>query len=395
MFNKQQSDKINKVPREGILDAIGSTPLICLRRYLGTADVQLYAKMEAFNPGGSANDRPARAMIEDALRSGAIDKNTTIIESTSGNMGIGLAQACCYFGLPLICVVDPNAQAQNIAIMEAYGAVIERVTRPLQGAFLKARIARVLELLNKIPDAFWPNQYSNIKNPLAHENGTIQELDEALNGEIDYLFVATSSTSTARGCRDYLKKRGRHTKVIAVDAEGSVLFGGLAGRRRIPGLGTGHVSALAAGQEFDDLKRVSDLDCVVGCRRGVKYEAILVGGSAGGVLEAIRSMIPELRTKVCAAILHDSGTRYLDTIYSDQWVERELGCSAEELKTRIEQPSRVGTKTVQRNPRFASELNGIGDGENKGLMAPIQIGQRAVDVSARSHLNRNQQADSV
>ncbi|QDV48002.1 2,3-diaminopropionate biosynthesis protein SbnA [Gimesia fumaroli] len=356
MIEIQQNDDDNNLSKEGVLDTIGATPLINLRRYLGTADVQLYAKMEAFNPGGSAKDRPARAMIEEALESGTINKNTTIIESTSGNMGIGLAQACCYYGLPLICVVDPHAQEQNIAIMKAYGAVIERVERPLQGAFLKARLARVMELLNQFPDSFWPNQYSNEKNPLAHENGTIQEIDEALNGELDYLFVATSSTGTARGCQEYLKKRGRSTKVIAVDAEGSVLFGGLAGRRRIPGLGAGHVPALAAGQEFDDVKRVSDLDCVVGCRRMVKYEAILVGGSAGGVLEAIRSMIPELRTKVSAAILHDSGTRYLDTIYSDQWVERELGCSAEELQARIEQPSSVGVTTVQKEPRFTPHL---------------------------------------
>lgn len=356
MININLSDSISEVPCEGVLDAIGSTPLIRLRRYLETDDIQLYAKVEAFNPGGSAKDRPARTMIEDALHSGAINKNTTIIESTSGNMGIGLAQACCYYGLPLICVVDPFAQEQNIAIMQAYGAVIERVTRPLQGAYLKARLARVMELINEIPDSYWPNQYSNLKNPLSHEQGTIQEIDEALNGEIDYLFVATSSTGTARGCRDYLKKRGRRTKVIAVDAEGSVLFGGLAGRRRIPGMGAGHVSALAAGQKFDDVKRVSDLDCVVGCRRMVKYEAILAGGSAGGVLEAIRSMIPELRTKVCAAILHDSGTRYLDTIYSDEWVERELGCAAEELQARVEQPSQVGTVSVQRGSRFTPHL---------------------------------------
>jgi cysteine synthase A len=353
-INKKASN--GEVPREGVLDTIGSTPLIHLCRYLGTADIQLYAKMEAFNPGGSAKDRPARAMIEEALRAGTIDRNTTIIESTSGNMGIGLAQACCYYGLPLICVVAPFAQEQNVAIMQAYGARIERVTRPLQGAFLKARLARVMELLNEIPHSFWPNQYANIKNPLSHEQGTVQEIDEALNGEIDYLFVATSSTGTARGCRDYLQKRGRRTKVIAVDAEGSVLFGGLAGRRRIPGLGAGHVSVLAAGQKFDDVKRVNDLDCVVGCRRMVKYEAILTGGSAGGVLEAIRAMIPELRTKVCAAILHDSGTRYLDTIYSDQWVESELGCSIEKLQARIEQPGQAGRVAGQRGSRFTPHL---------------------------------------
>lgn len=271
-------------------------------------------------------------------------------------MGIGLAQVCCYYGLPLICVVDPHAQEKNVEIMKAYGAVIERVERPLHGAFLKARIARVLELLNQMPDSFWPNQYANMKNPIAHEEGTIREIDEALNGEIDYLFVATSSTGTARGCQDYLKKMGRRTKVVAVDAVGSALFDGVAGPRRIPGMGASYVPALATGQEFDLVKRVSDLECVVGCRRMVKYEAILAGGSAGGVLEAIRSMIPELRTKVCAAILHDSGTRYLDTIYSDEWVEQELGCSPEELQARIEQPSSVGINHVKRKPRFSPQM---------------------------------------
>lgn len=337
-------------PCDGVLDAIGSTPLIHLRRYLESADVQLYAKLESCNPGGSAKDRPARAMIEHAIVSGRIDHQSTVIESTSGNMGIGLAQACNYYGLPLICVVDPNAQPQNIAIMEAYGAIIERVTQPLYGDFLKARLTRVQELLRQIPNSYWPNQYGNLQNPLAHELGTVQEVDEALHGAIDYLFVATSSVGTARGCQEYFRKQGRHTKVIAVDAAGSVLFGGQGGKRRIPGMGSGNIPALAEGQDFNQVIRVTDLDCVTGCRRMVKYESILVGGSAGGVLEAVRSLIPELRTRVCAAILHDSGTRYLNTIYSDEWVERELGCSAEELQRRIDQPSRAGKSSPAQKP---------------------------------------------
>ncbi len=339
-------------PCDGVLEAIGSTPLIHLRRYLESCDVQLYAKLESCNPGGSAKDRPARAMIEHAIVSGQLDENSTIIESTSGNMGIGLAQACNYYGLPLICVVDPNAQPQNIAIMEAYGAIIERVTEPLYGDFLKARLTRVQELLQQIPHSFWPNQYANLQNPLAHEMGTVQEVDAALHGEIDYLFVATSSVGTARGCQEFFRKQGRNTKVIAVDAAGSKLFGGPGGKRRIPGMGSGNIPPLAAEQDFHQVIRVTDLDCVTGCRRMVKYESILAGGSAGGVLEAVRSMIPELRTKVCAAILHDSGTRYLDTIYSDEWVEQELGCSPEELQIRIEQPSHAARPSSPRKPFY-------------------------------------------
>lgn len=350
----QQQQSTISAPSEGVLDAIGSTPLIHLRRYLESADVQLYAKLESCNPGGSAKDRPARTMIEHALQTGDIDENTTVIEATSGNMGIGLAQACNYYGIPLICVVDPHAQPQNIGIMEAYGAIIERVTQPLYGDYLKACLTRVQELLQQIPDSYWPNQYANLQNPQAYEQGTVQEVDAALQGTIDYLFVATSSVGAARGCQEYFTKRGRQTKVIAVDAAGSLLFGGPGGARRIPGLGSGNIPPLAAGQDFDRVVRVTDLDCVTGCRRMVKYESILAGGSAGGVLEAVRSMIPELRTKVCAAILHDSGTRYLDTIYSNNWVEQELRCPVEELEMRIEQPSRVNKSfSTQKPVRFS------------------------------------------
>ena len=318
-------------PRGGILDAIGKTPLVRFSRYLDRNDVCLLAKLEAANPGGSAKDRPALRMIEDALQTGRIDQRTTIVESSSGNMGIGIAQACRYYGLRFICVVDPNAQPQNIGIIEALGATIDRVTEPINGDFLAARLARVNWLLKQVQDSYWPNQYSNDQNPRAHELGTIREIDEELNGRLDYLFVATSSTGTARGCRDYLRSLGRHTKVIAVDARGSVLFGGMPGPRMIPGLGAGREPTLARGQSFDQVRRVSDLDCVIGCRRLADREACLVGGSAGGVLEVIRSMQADLAGQTCVAILHDSGTRYLDTVFDDQWVEKVLGCTPNEI----------------------------------------------------------------
>ncbi|WP_237607348.1 2,3-diaminopropionate biosynthesis protein SbnA [Roseimaritima sediminicola] len=324
---------------EGILDAIGKTPLIRLRHYLDHPQVDLLVKLEAANPGGSAKDRPARQMIEQALQRGRIDQSSTIVESSSGNMGIGLAQVCRYHGLRFHCVVDPNAQAQNVAIMRALGAEIDRVDQPVNGDFLTARLQRVQHLLDALPGAYWPNQYANKANPRSHFLGTIQEIDAALDGQIDYLFVATSSTGTARGCRDYLRRRGRHTRVVAVDAVGSVLFGGTAGRRFIPGLGAGRVPHLARNQHFDQVCRVSDLDCVVGCRRAAQREAVLVGGSAGGVLETIRRQQDELVGKTCVAILHDSGTRYLETVFDDQWVQQRLDCSAAELQRRVAEPT--------------------------------------------------------
>ena len=316
---------------ENVLDAIGNTPLIRFSGYLDRDDVELFVKLEACNPGGSAKDRPATEMLHDAIANGTVDGSSTIIESSSGNMGIGLAQACRFHGIRFICVVDPRAQSQNLAIMKALGAAVEMVDQPLHGDFLAARLARVQELLDSIPGSHWLNQYANPANPRSHQQGTVREIDEALDGKLDFLFVATSSTGAAQGCRDYLCQAGRSTQVIAVDAKGSVLFGGSVGERMIPGLGAGRVPPLALGQKFNRVCRVTDLQCVAGCRRASHREAILLGGSAGGVLEVVREMQDELAGKTCVAIAHDSGTRYLETVYNDQWVFERLHATPENI----------------------------------------------------------------
>lgn len=319
-----------------VLGLIGDTPLVRLNHYLQHDDVELFAKLECFNPGGSAKDRPALRMLEDAVLRGLIDRQSTIVESSSGNMGIGLAQACRFFRLPFICVVDPHAQPQNLAIMRALGARVDRVNEKLDGSFLAARLDRVQQYLKTVPGSYWPNQYANRQNPSAHETGTIQEIDAATGGDFDYLFVATSSTGTAQGCRDYLRKRGHHATVVAVDAVGSVLFGGSPGQRLIPGLGAGQEPALARDQTFDLIQRVTDGDCVVGCRRAAQLEALLIGGSAGGVLEVVRRMADSLVGSRCVAILHDSGTRYIDTVFNDHWVADVLGLDSGLLQQCVE-----------------------------------------------------------
>ena len=323
----------------GVLEAIGQTPLVRFERYLDDASVDLIIKWEAANPGGSAKDRPARGMIERLLEEERINDQSTIIESSSGNMGIGLAQACRYFGLPFVCVVDPRTQRQNIQTIEALGGTIDLVSQPVRGDFLTARIARVGQLLDSIENSYWPNQYVNPNNPSSHYHGTITEIDRQLSGEFDDLFVATSSTGTAQGCRDYLLDRDRPVRVHAVDAFGSVLFGGKAGPRHVPGLGAGQVPGLAEDQSFDAVRRVSDLDCVTGCRRAARREAMLVGGSGGGVLEAIRRAADcgELSGRRVVAILHDGGSRYLDTIYNDAWVQNVLGCDPKQLEEAIQE----------------------------------------------------------
>jgi N-(2-amino-2-carboxyethyl)-L-glutamate synthase len=152
---------------ESILECVGQTPLVRMRRYLDQRGVDLLIKLEAANPGGSAKDRPALQMLREAVHHGLVDASTTVIESSSGNMGIGLAQVCRYYGLRFLCVVDPHAQPQNVAIMRALGAEVSPVTECVDGSFLAARLQRVRELLESHSNSYWPNQYANRQTDIA------------------------------------------------------------------------------------------------------------------------------------------------------------------------------------------------------------------------------------
>jgi N-(2-amino-2-carboxyethyl)-L-glutamate synthase len=323
---------------ESVLEAIGATPLVELTGFLPCDRVQLFLKLEGTNPGGSAKDRPAATMIQDAVRSGRLRRGSVVIESSSGNMGIGLAQACAWYGLRFICVVDPRTHATTLAVMRALGAEIDlvQVAEGPDANPLAARLERVAHLVETTDGAFWPNQYANALNPASHARGTMAEIDEALDGQVDGVFVGVGTTGTLGGCLDFVAANARSTRVTAVDAAGSILFGGEPGKRRIPGMGAGRVPPLARRRWSRTsggprVLRVTDLDCVVGCRRLARTDAILVGGSAGGVLQAVRTCHRSLLPGRYVAIAADSGHRYLDTVFDDAWVEDELGCPPERL----------------------------------------------------------------
>lgn len=312
---------------EGILSAIGSTPLISLSRIFPEISFRLFAKLEGLNPGGSMKDRPALSIIRRGFETGVIKADTVIIESSSGNMGIGLAQACAYYRLRFICVVDPKTTEQNINLMKAYGAEIEMITEPhpVTKEFLKARLERVQSLLWIHQNSFWPNQYANLYNPLSHYK-TMEEIVNDLDGRVDYLFIATSTCGTIRGCADYIREHDLATKICAVDAKGSVIFGGSPAQRLIPGHGAAVIPELYQLNLADRVMHVSDMDCIVGCRRLAKYEAILAGGSSGGIimaLEEVKHTIPDGVNVVL--VFADRGERYMNTIFSDVWVNKHFG----------------------------------------------------------------------
>jgi N-(2-amino-2-carboxyethyl)-L-glutamate synthase len=325
-------------PVPNILAAIGETRLVELRRYLERRDIRVWAKLESLNPGSSAKARPAARMIAEALAEGTIEPGSTVIESTSGNMGVGLAQACRFHGLRLICVVDSRTTDVNLRTMRAMGADVRLVTEPDPdgGGLLGARLKLVTELLETVPDSFWPDQYSNPANRESHALGTMREIHESLGGELDHLFVAVSTAGTLAGCKDYLEAEGSATNVVAVDAVGSALFGGTPMTRKLPGLGAGVETPVSKKVSPDRVIQVSDIDSVVACRRLFDREAIFAGASAGAVAAALSALAPELESgSRVAAIFHDGGAGYLDTVYDDEWVHRELGYGRDDVEAMI------------------------------------------------------------
>ena len=321
----------------GILGAIGGTPLIQLEKYFAGSHFDCFAKLEGLNPGGSSKDRPSVAIVERAMQTGEINSETLVIEGSSGNTGIGLAQVCAYHGLRFRCLVDPKVTQQNLDILAAYGAEIEMIELPddATGEFLPAKLKRITQILDQTPNSFWVNQYASFENSGAHYRSTIKEILRDLDGRmLDYLFIATATCGTVRGCLDFLQDHGYPTRVVAVDALGSQIFSSHKHDRLVPGLGSAICPKLTPTDGIHKFVHVTDIDCVVGCRRMARTEAILAGGSSGGVISAIdrmRNEIPERATVV--ALLPDRGERYLDTIFSDEWVKANLGDIAHRWST--------------------------------------------------------------
>lgn len=310
----------------GILSTIGKTPLVTLNKLFPATSSLFYAKLEMLNPGGSTKDRTAFLMLSKAVEKGELNHNSTVIESSSGNMAIGLAQACRYLDLNLIVVTDPHINRHTLDLIQAFGAKVERVTEAdSSGNYLNNRLKRVRQLRDTIPNSYWPNQYSNNLNPEAHYQ-TMKEIVEGCPEPPNYILAATSTCGTIMGCAKFVREHNLNTKVVAVDAVGSVIFGTSTGKRLIPGHGAGRKSDLLDESFIDHVFHMTDKECVIGCRRLLQREAILAGGSTGAVVmaaEKMQSFVP--RNSTFALIFSDSGERYLETIYNDSWVESTFG----------------------------------------------------------------------
>ncbi|AZA11862.1 pyridoxal-phosphate dependent enzyme [Corynebacterium gerontici] len=339
-LNARNDNAHAPIALEGVNDLIGNTPLLrCERLEALMPGARLWAKLEHFNPGGSAKDRTAFALVEEAIAQGVIEEDApvTLVESSSGNLGMALARQAQLRGWTFHCVVDQRTNAATVASMRALGARIEFVEKPdpKTGDWLVARRKRVADLLDAIPGAINLDQYSNQAAFRAHQR-TMEEILQQLGGAPDYFFAAMSTTGTIGGCIRQLDALGATTRTIGVDAEGSVLFGGARATRLLPGYGAGVEPELAKHVNPTKVERVRDLDAVIGARILARTEGVIPGASGGAVVAAVlREELPA----GCDAVflLHDAGGNYMDTIYNDAWVAEHLHADAETLEQKIQE----------------------------------------------------------
>lgn len=305
------------------------TPTTRLDRLFPHSSAQVWVKLDHLQISGSVKERSAAGLIEGLGRRGELHRGTTLVASTSGNLGVAVARQAAVRGLDFVAVVDSLTNRATVQAMKAFGATVEMVDNPADGNRLAARMARVQALLDELPDAVEIDQYGSDDNPSIHQRTTLPELVAQIGAVPTDLYVAVSTVGTLLGCQRALAEHGWATRVVAVDAAGSALFGGVVGPRLLPGLGAGVVSTHASRAFPDAVRRVSDADMIRGARRLARTEGLLCGASTGAVVAALESDLASDAAmlgpdRVIAMIAHDSGVPYLDTVYDDDWVAREV-----------------------------------------------------------------------
>ena len=294
---------------------IGKTPLLELthiEKELGLK-AKVLAKLEYFNPAGSVKDRIAKAMIDDAERSGKLKAGATIIEPTSGNTGIGLAAVAAARGYRIIIVMPETMSVERRQLMKAYGAELV-LTEGAKG--MKGAIAKAEELAKEIPNSFIPGQFTNPANPKAHFETTGPEIFADTDGAVDIFVAGVGTGGTVTGVGEYLKSKKPEVKVVAVEpASSAVLSTGVAGAHKIQGIGAGFVPDVLNTKVYDEIITVSNEDAFATGKLVGKKEGVLVGISSGAAVWAGVELAkrPENEGKPIVVLLPDTGDRYLST----------------------------------------------------------------------------------
>lgn len=295
-----------------VLELIGATPIVRLERVAGAESGEVWGKLESANPGGSIKDRIALAMVEAAEKQGVLNPGGTIVEPTSGNTGIGLAMVSAYKGYKLIVTMFDTASRERRLQMQAYGAEVV-LTPAAEG--MRGAIDKAMELKEKNPEYFLPQQFLNTANPDIHRRTTGREILSQMGGEIDAFVAGVGTGGSVTGVGEVLKESVPNLRVIAVEPAGSpVLSGGEAGFSYIEGIGAGFVPEILNREVIDEIRVIEDDDAYEMARRLAREEGLLVGISAGAnvaqAVEVARELGPG---HIVVTILCDSGLRYLST----------------------------------------------------------------------------------
>ncbi|NLR57661.1 2,3-diaminopropionate biosynthesis protein SbnA [Chitinophaga polysaccharea] len=311
-----------------ILEKVGNTPVVKLDTP-DLPDVNLFCKLEYYNPTGSVKDRAAYYILQKCLEEKIIDQDTTIIESSSGNFGVALAAYCKLLSLKFICVIDPTISPINeMLIGSNYNAEICKVTTTdRNGGYLLTRIEKVKELKNAIGNSYWINQYGNELNAEAYYKSLGEEICADFSSGLDYVFLGVSSGGTITGASRKIKERFPEASVIAVDMEGSVIFGAKPMKRSIPGIGSSMVPDILKGALIDEVVWVSEADVIANCQELLSEYSIFSGGSSGAVYAAMKqyfSRLPRRQPVNVLCVLPDRGERYCNTIYNKTWCDELL-----------------------------------------------------------------------
>lgn len=298
-----------------VTDLIGRTPLLQLTNIQKQQGLQatLAAKLELFNPAGSAKDRIAKAMLDDAEARGALKQGAVIIEPTSGNTGIGLASVAAARGYRVILTMPDTMSVERRSLLKAYGAtlVLTEGSKGMAGAIAKAE-----ELAAQTPDSFLPRQFENPMNPAAHRATTGEEIWDDTDGKVDIFVAGVGTGGTISGVGEALKAHNPGVRVVAVEPSGSpVLGGGKAGPHGLQGIGAGFVPHTLNTAIYDEIIPVSNEDAFAAGRMMARTEGVLVGISSGAALHAAMQLAkrPENKGKLIVVLLPDTGERYLSS----------------------------------------------------------------------------------
>jgi cystathionine beta-synthase len=331
---------------ENILQAIGRTPLIRLRRIGADIASPIYAKVESLNPGGSVKDRVGFAMVEAAEKAGLLKPGGTIVEATAGNTGLGLALVAAVKGYRLIVVLPDKMSAEKISLLRAYGAevVITATNVPPDSPESYNGVAD--RLAREIPGAFRPDQFSNPNNPLAHYLTTGQEIWTDSEGRVEVFVASMGTGGTISGTARYLKERNPAITIVGADPEGSILSGDAPHSYKVEGIGEDFIPKTFNRQVVDEMVRVSDKESFNTARRLAREEGILAGGSSGTALAAALKYAQRLtQPREIVVLLPDTGRNYISKIFSDEWM-RENGFWQDRVTRSVKIAQVLGQKKV-------------------------------------------------